>query len=111
MNGNLSKSTIGSKLFNPLRIQVSGRRSDLRRSNTFARAEASGSIGDESEKSPAPLVPESPTGQFLLSVLRSHPHLFTAAADQQLERLSADRDAANLPEEESGSGTDLTLYK
>lgn len=57
------------------------------------------------------MVPESPTGQFLVSILRSHPHLFPAAADQQLERLAADRDAANVSEEESGSGTDLTLYR
>ncbi|KAL2653462.1 hypothetical protein R1flu_021590 [Riccia fluitans] len=65
--------------------------------------------GDES-KSIAPLEPESATGQFLVSVLKSHPHLFSAAAEQQLERLAADREAAG--KQESGqSGTDLILYK
>jgi hypothetical protein len=98
-------------LFNPLRIQLSGRRFNSREATSNVRAESSGNDGDESENTLAPLVPESPTGQFLVSVLRSHPHLFTAAADQQLERLAADRDFANLTEEESGSGTDLTLYK
>ncbi|CAM6093142.1 unnamed protein product [Calypogeia fissa] len=107
-NGSLLKSFGGSRLSSRLWTQVSNRRSSLKAANGNFRAEAS---GNDEEKSIAPLVPESPTGQFLVSVLRSHPHLFPAAADQQLERLAADRDAANKLEQESGSGTDLTLYK
>lgn len=59
----------------------------------------------------APLELESPTGQFLSQILKSHPHLLPAAIDQQLERLAADRDAEAQQEQPSTSSTDLVLYR
>ncbi|CAA6664746.1 unnamed protein product [Spirodela intermedia] len=58
----------------------------------------------------APLQLESPTGQFLSQILISHPHLLSAAVDQQLEQLQTDRDAEK-EKEPSDSGTDIVLYK
>lgn len=71
---------------------------------------ASSSSGD----SPiAPLRLESPIGQFLSQILKSHPHLVPAAVDQQLEQLQTDRDLENTnpKEEPSNTGTDLVLYR
>lgn len=59
----------------------------------------------------APLELESPTGQFLSQILKSHPHLLPAAIDQQLDRLAADRDAEAQQEQPSTSSTDLVLYR
>ncbi|XP_031493108.1 UV-B-induced protein At3g17800, chloroplastic-like [Nymphaea colorata] len=68
---------------------------------------------DSSETSApiAPLQLESPIGQFLAQILRSHPHLLPSAVDQQLEVLQTDRDAAAQKEEPSTTGTDLILYR
>ncbi|GFS32314.1 alanine-tRNA ligase, putative [Actinidia rufa] len=41
----------------------------------------------------APLQLESPVGQFLSQILKSHPHLVPAAVEQQLEQFQTDRDA------------------
>ncbi|KAJ7555104.1 hypothetical protein O6H91_05G023200 [Diphasiastrum complanatum] len=79
------------------------------RASVLVRAMAGGDTN--SSKPLAPLLPESPTGQFLVSILESHPHLFAAAADQQLEQLVAEKDASSVPEESSASGTDLVLYR
>lgn len=102
----LSSATV-SKSFSGQRVSWTLSRSSVKVNCVRAQASDNG----ESKKSIAPLEPQSPTGQFLVSVLRSHPHLFPAAADQQLERLAADREAADQPEQPSTSGTDLTLYK
>ncbi|KAI7726892.1 hypothetical protein M8C21_003340 [Ambrosia artemisiifolia] len=59
----------------------------------------------------APLQLESPIGQFLSQILISHPHLVSAAVDQQLEQLQTDRDAEKQNEEPSAASTDLVLYK
>ncbi|KAF9625334.1 hypothetical protein IFM89_021704 [Coptis chinensis] len=61
----------------------------------------------------APLQLESPIGQFLSQILKSHPHLVPAAVDQQLEQLQTDRDAEKVTpkEEPSPAGTDLVLYR
>ncbi|GFZ12307.1 alanine-tRNA ligase, putative [Actinidia rufa] len=58
----------------------------------------------------APLQLESPVGQFLSQILKSHPHLVPAAVEQQLEQFQTDRDAEKDKEEPSASGTDLVLY-
>ncbi|GLJ26210.1 hypothetical protein SUGI_0503030 [Cryptomeria japonica] len=71
---------------------------------------ASGNPG-ETSKPVAPLQMESPTGQLLSQLLKDHPHLLPAAADQQLERLIADRDAAAQQEPPTTSGTELVLYR
>ncbi|KAL5721817.1 hypothetical protein ACHQM5_005413 [Ranunculus cassubicifolius] len=82
-----------------------------RRSSSVIRASSSESSGD----SPiAPLQLESPIGQFLSQILKSHPHLVPAAVEQQLEQLQTDRDAENVAapkDEPSKAGTDLVLYK
>ena len=59
----------------------------------------------------APLQLESPVGQFLSEILKSHPHLVPAAVEQQLEQFQTDRDAEKDKEEPSASGTDLVLYR
>eukprot|EP00249_Psilotum_nudum_P012726 c23944_g2_i1 orf=103-1398(+) len=59
----------------------------------------------------APLQPESPTGQFLVQLLQSHPHLVRAAAEQQLDKLAEDRDAESGQEQPSSKGTELVLYR
>lgn len=64
-----------------------------------------------SSKSIAPLKPESPSGQFLVELLQSHPHLFSVAAEQQLEKLAEDREAATGQEQPSTVGAELVLYK
>eukprot|EP01018_Ginkgo_biloba_P006386 Gb_20067 [translate_table: standard] len=76
--------------------------------NFCARADGS---QDQSSSPIAPLELESPIGQFLSQILKSHPHLLPAAIDQQLERLAADRDAAAQQEEPSTSSTELVLYR
>ncbi|XVF11116.1 hypothetical protein REPUB_Repub07fG0241400 [Reevesia pubescens] len=40
----------------------------------------------------APVQFESPVGQLLAQILRTHPHLLPAAIDQQLENLQSDKD-------------------
>ncbi|KAF9624836.1 hypothetical protein IFM89_014366, partial [Coptis chinensis] len=61
----------------------------------------------------APLRLESPIGQFLSHILKSHPHLVPAAVDQQLEQLQTDHDAEKVTpkEEPSPADTDLILYR
>lgn len=72
---------------------------------------ATSSSDDSEEQKVAPLVPQSPAGQFLSQILGSYPHLFSAAADQQLERLVAERDQQ---EQEGGAelqSDNLVLYR
>ncbi|CAL5025663.1 unnamed protein product [Urochloa decumbens] len=56
----------------------------------------------------APLRFESPSGQLLVQILQSHPHLLPATVDQQLENLQSEKDAQK--EEASKVPQDL-LYK
>ncbi|KAH9305061.1 hypothetical protein KI387_009465, partial [Taxus chinensis] len=78
-----------------------------RKRNVLARADGN---QDKTSGRIAPLELESPTGQFLSQILRSHPHLLPAAIEQQLETLAADRDAASEQEPPSTSGTEIVLY-
>ncbi|XP_010241168.1 PREDICTED: UV-B-induced protein At3g17800, chloroplastic-like [Nelumbo nucifera] len=80
------------------------------RKRTIMKASAS-QDSTESASPIAPLKLESPVGQFLAQILRSHPHLVPAAVDQQLEQLQTDRDAEKQKEEPSSSSTDLVLYR
>ncbi|XWS62216.1 hypothetical protein CRYUN_Cryun07bG0191700 [Craigia yunnanensis] len=67
---------------------------------------ASGESGDN--LSPiAPVQFESPVGQLLAQILRTHPHLLPAAIDQQLENLQSDK---TDQKEETPPSQDL-LYK
>lgn len=67
---------------------------------------ASGESGDN--LSPiAPVEFESPVGQLLAQILRTHPHLLPAAIDQQLDNLQSDK---NDQKEETPQSQDL-LYK
>ncbi|XWS49301.1 hypothetical protein CRYUN_Cryun13aG0152100 [Craigia yunnanensis] len=67
---------------------------------------ASGDSGDN--LSPiAPVQFESPVGQLLAQILRTHPHLLPAAIDQQLENLQSGKDDQK---EETPPSQDL-LYK
>jgi hypothetical protein len=86
-----------------LSAQISTGRWNVRASRNDVRAEASGNVGDDTDTSFAPLVAETPTGKLLVSVMRSRPHMFTSTADEQLERLVANRDAADLSGEGTGS--------
>ncbi|XP_062226595.1 UV-B-induced protein At3g17800, chloroplastic-like isoform X2 [Phragmites australis] len=56
----------------------------------------------------APLQFESPSGQLLVQILQSHPHLLPATVGQQLENLQSEKDEQN--EEASKAPQDL-LYK
>ncbi|PIA63911.1 hypothetical protein AQUCO_00201316v1 [Aquilegia coerulea] len=86
-----------------------------RRRSCVVRASSSSSAGSLSDAPIAPLQLESPIGQLLSQILKSHPHLVPAAVDQQLEQLQTDRDAEkvndNPKEEPSSTGTDLVLYR
>ncbi|KAL5650362.1 hypothetical protein ACJX0J_041171, partial [Zea mays] len=55
----------------------------------------------------APLRFESPSGQLLIQILQSHPHLIPATVDQQLENLQSEKSAQS--EEASKVPQDL-LY-
>ncbi|EFJ21769.1 hypothetical protein SELMODRAFT_106276 [Selaginella moellendorffii] len=57
-----------------------------------------------------PWEPESPIGQFLVSLLQSHPHLFLEAAEQHIQQLAADKNAA-AEKSTNSSGSELVLYK
>ncbi|XP_057481011.1 UV-B-induced protein At3g17800, chloroplastic [Actinidia eriantha] len=69
---------------------------------------ASGSSGGDLAPV-APLQLDSPVGQLLAQILQTHSHLLSAAIDQQLENLQAERDAQK--EETQPSSQDLLLYK
>ncbi|CAL9028801.1 unnamed protein product [Prunus brigantina] len=56
----------------------------------------------------APLQFESPAGQLLAQILQNHPHLLSAAIDQQLENLQKDRDAQR---KETSTSSEDPLYK
>ncbi|KAJ3680672.1 hypothetical protein LUZ60_016950 [Juncus effusus] len=47
---------------------------------------------NDNEQPLAPVQLESPTGQLLLQIMRSHPHLLPATVDQQLDRLQSEKD-------------------
>lgn len=67
--------------------------------------------GEESMSVIAPFQPESPTGQFLTQLLQSHPHLVSAAVEQELERLAEGRETEDSQEQPNPSGTELVLYR
>lgn len=75
------------------------------------RASTQPSSSDSSDGPVAPLQMESPVGQFLCQILRNHPHLVVAAAEQQLEQLQSDRESEKDKEEPSTSGGELVLYR
>ncbi|KAF6144573.1 hypothetical protein GIB67_006065 [Kingdonia uniflora] len=84
------------------------------RRSSVVRVRASLGSGSGSESSPiAPLRLESPVGQFLSQILRSHPHLVPAAVDQQLQQLQTDRDSEKVKgsDDMSSAGTELVLYR
>lgn len=69
---------------------------------------AAGNPGS-SQRPVAPLQLETPTGQLLSELMRSHPYLLPATIDQQLERLQSDRDAQK--EEEASRDPQDLLYR
>ncbi|KAH7415825.1 hypothetical protein KP509_14G062400 [Ceratopteris richardii] len=70
------------------------------------------SNNDRDSLSPiAPFQPESPTGQYLVQLLQSHPHLVPAAVEQELEKLAENRERQDLPPESSSKGSELVLYR
>ncbi|XP_073125143.1 UV-B-induced protein At3g17800, chloroplastic-like [Henckelia pumila] len=73
------------------------------------RASMQPSNSDSSDCPVAPLQMESPVGQFLCQVLRNHPHLVVAAAEQQIEQLQCDSEKEK--KKPSTSGTELVLYR
>jgi len=81
------------------------------------RASSSPSESLPPSSSIAPLRMESPAGQLLSQILHTHPHLLSAAAEQQLEQLQTDREAEKKDKEsEAGdklapTGGDLVLYR
>lgn len=84
----------------------------LRRNPVLVNSRRSLRVRASSSSSPiAPLQLESPIGQFLAQILISHPHLLSAAVDQQLEQLRTAREAEKNRDESSSSGTDLVLYR
>ncbi|XP_050218916.1 UV-B-induced protein At3g17800, chloroplastic [Mercurialis annua] len=83
-------------------------------SRRISAIRASSSSSDSGGLPPSPIAPlqlVSPVGQFLAQILVNHPHLVPAAVEQQLEQLQTDRDAEELKEEPSASGTDLVLHR
>ncbi|WVZ86959.1 hypothetical protein U9M48_033670 [Paspalum notatum var. saurae] len=56
----------------------------------------------------APLRFESPSGQLLIQILQSHPHLLPATVDQQLENLQSEK---NAQKEEAAKVPQDLLYK
>ncbi|KAG8062360.1 hypothetical protein GUJ93_ZPchr0003g17606 [Zizania palustris] len=85
-----------------------------RRRSTVIKASRSSPESLPSSSSIAPLQMESPVGQFLSQILVTHPHLLPAAAEQQLEKLQTDRDAAmeNGGEKPTPpSDGDIVLYR
>ncbi|XP_020577490.1 UV-B-induced protein At3g17800, chloroplastic [Phalaenopsis equestris] len=67
---------------------------------------------DNSGQSQMPIAPlqlQSPTGQLLSQIMRTHPHLLPAAIDQQLDQLQSDRDAQKW--ESPPPSQDFLLYR
>lgn len=90
---------------------VHGPKVGIRPENHRIRSVIISALGN-SGKNSTPFVPlhfESSTGQFLLQILQTHPHLLPAAIDQQLERLQTDREAQK--EETPPPSQDLLLYR
>lgn len=56
----------------------------------------------------APLKPDSPSGLFLMQTLKENPHLFIAAAEQQLQQLAEER---NSQEQPNPGSAEFVLYK
>ncbi|XP_043695660.1 UV-B-induced protein At3g17800, chloroplastic-like [Telopea speciosissima] len=83
----------------------------VRRKSIVVMSSSSSHESAEAATPIAPLELESPVGQFLSQILKSHPHLVPAAVDQQLKQLQTDREAEKHKEEPSASGTDLVLYR
>lgn len=80
----------------------------------MVRASWSPSESPSPSSSIAPLKMESPAGQLLAQILHTHPHLLPAAAEQQLEQLQTDREAAKesgAGEKPTPTGGDLVLYR
>lgn len=66
---------------------------------------------EDSHESFAPIAPvelESPVGQLLEQILRTHPHLLHITVDQQLEKLASENES--LKSESSSSQDVLSKY-
>eukprot|EP00252_Welwitschia_mirabilis_P027327 TRINITY_DN9352_c0_g1_i1.p1 TRINITY_DN9352_c0_g1~~TRINITY_DN9352_c0_g1_i1.p1 ORF type:complete len:427 (-),score=59.04 TRINITY_DN9352_c0_g1_i1:518-1798(-) len=79
-----------------------------RRKNFCVRALSN---SDEPSQPIAPLQLESPSGQLLSQLLKDNPYIIPAAAEEQLERLVADREAATQQMPNTTSGSDVALYR
>eukprot|EP00898_Chlorokybus_atmophyticus_P008862 jgi/Chlat1/8978/Chrsp94S08266 len=79
------------------------------RTSTRRKARISAAAAD-GDSFLAPVQPESPTGQLLQHLLLTSPHLFDAAVEEQLERLSAEKEATTASSPPAGS-SDMVLYK
>ena len=67
---------------------------------------------DSKSETFAPLRLKSPTGQFLMKLQQSHPHLFSAAVEQQLQNLAEEKKTAEIQAGHSmNSESDSILYK
>lgn len=69
------------------------------------------SVEDGTSDNFAPVAPvelESPVGQLLDQILRTHPHLLPVTVDQQLDKLSTENE--NLKTESSSSQDVLSKY-
>ncbi|KAG8039970.1 hypothetical protein GUJ93_ZPchr0028g29053 [Zizania palustris] len=63
---------------------------------------------DDGKTQLAPLIFESPSGQLLVQILQSYPHLLPATVDRQLENLQSEKDAQ---EKEAARTPQDLLYK
>ena len=80
------------------------------RASSSSSSSTSASGGESSPAQIAPLQLESPVGQFLSQILVNHPHLLSAAVDQQLQQLQTDLHDEK-ESEPADSVTDIVLYK
>ncbi|KAJ0971881.1 hypothetical protein J5N97_019840 [Dioscorea zingiberensis] len=57
-----------------------------------------------------PLEPQSPEGKFLCGILKNHPHIFRAAAAEQLKELALERESAFARWEHSVGSSESSLH-
>ncbi|VVA93281.1 unnamed protein product [Arabis nemorensis] len=61
--------------------------------NVTVKASSSGEDTNENFASLAPVELESPAGQLLVQILRTHPHLLPITVDQQLEKIASENES------------------